>query len=299
MSNKELINLYLSSLAELSPETIKLRKYILEEFLKAISGKSMLEIETLDIRNYIIKKKEANEWKKASTIAGNLMVLKLFYHFLTNENYVKENPAKNVKSPRHAFDTEIRPFNSEEIKRLVKVATDSNWVSLRDKLIFFIAITSSLRASEISSIKKANIDLTKKLIYMPKDDVKGKYRAKLVPISEKTKQLIELYLIKYPSQSEYLFNTKGNRVSRLLIHRAMKLIIDIAYPYKNSWNKPYGTHIARHTFATRWIESGGDVHALKAIMGWKSFVQLDRYVNVSPQFIQKAALKIEKKLLDV
>lgn len=298
MSNQELINLYLASLSELSAETIKLRKYILEEFLKNLSGKSILDLEPIDIRSYVIKKKESQEWKRASTIANNITTLKMFYNFLINEKYLtKENPLKNIKRPRYAAESEIRPFNAEEIRQLVKTASDSNWICLRDKLIFFIAMTSGLRATEITNIKRENIDLVKNLIYMPKEDVKGGYRAKLVPISDKTKQLLELYFIKHPSRSIYLFNTKGEKVSRMLIHRAMKMVIDIAYPYKNSWHKPYGSHIARHTFASRWIESGGDVHALRAIMGWRSFNQLNRYVDVSPDFIQKAARKIERKLL--
>jgi len=299
MNNKELIDLYLSSLSELSLETIKNRRYILEEFLKALIDKPILELQASDIRNYIIKKKECKEWTRASTIAINLSTLKAFYGFLINENHLKENPLKNIKRPRFASESEIRPLNNEEIRRLFKTASDSPWISLRDKLVFFIAITSSLRAKEIANIKRANIDLEKNLIYMPKEDVKGGYRAKLVPISEKTKQLLELYFIKYPSHNEYLFNTKGKKVARLLIYRAMRMVIDIAYPYKNSWTKPYGTHLARHTFASRWIESGGDIHALRAIMGWTSFTQLDRYVNVSPEFIQKAANKVEKKLYKV
>lgn len=299
MSNKELVDLYLNTLSELSIETINSRRYALEEFMKVLSDKSILELEAADIRNYVIKKKESKEWNRASTIAVNLTILKMFYGFLINESYLKENPLKNIKRPRFALEPEIRPLNKEEIRRLVKTATDSSWISLRDKLVFFIAITSSLRAKEIANIKRENIDLEKNLIYMPREDVKGGYRAKLVPISEKTKQLLELYFIKYPSHNEYLFNTKGKKISRMLIHRSMKMVIDIAYPYKNSWNKPYGSHVARHTFASRWIESGGDVHALRAIMGWRSFAQLDRYVNVSPEFIQKAAMKVEKKLLKV
>jgi integrase/recombinase XerD len=301
MSNKELVDLYFSSLSELSIETRKTRQYILNEFANTFQDKSILDLTVADIRNYIIKKKENGTWKKPGTIAVCITMIKMFYKFLVAEDHLSEfkNPARNVKSPRLHNDFSVRPLNAEEIRRLLK-AVEAPIVSIKDKLIFYIAFTSGLRAKEISNIKKNNIDLNNKLIYLPKEDVKGQYRNKLVPISDRTKQLLEVYLIQHPTQSEYLFEGKRKgRMYRMFIHRTMKLIIDLAYPYKDTWNKPYGSHLARHTFATRWIESGGDVHALRAIMGWNSLAQVDRYVNVSSDYIRKAAMKVEKRLLKV
>lgn len=301
MSNKELFDLYQSTLSELSIETRKTRQYVLNEFINAFKDKSILELTAADIRNYIIKKKEDGSWKKPGTIAVCLTIIKMFYKFLVAENYLSEfkNPARNIKPPRLSSDFSIRPLNTEEIRRLLR-AVEAPIIPIKDKLIFYIAFTSGLRAKEIANIKKNNIDLNNKLIYLPKEDVKGQYRAKKVPISERTKQLLEIYLIQHPTQSEYLFEGKRKgKMYRMFIHRTMKSIIDLAYPYKNTWNKPYGSHMARHTFATRWIESGGDVHALRAIMGWQSLAQVDRYVNVSSDYIRKAAMKVEKKLLKV
>lgn len=309
MTNQEILQKYKDSLALLSKESVSVRFYFLNKFSNEIQ-KSFLEITSDDLRGYIIRKKDSGAWLQPSTIAQYLILLKIFYKFLVNENLIKDenNPTKTLKAPRGYAQGELRTMSVDELRKLIKTAESSS-IELRERLIFYLAITSGLRASEICSIKKSNIDFTKRLIYIPKDDVKGKYREKLVPISNRTKDILELYLIKYPTLSDFLFENRfGKKIKRLVIYNAMKTIIDIAFPYTTAetktqlsgvWKKPYGSHIARHTFATRWIESGGDLHALRAIMGWRSFSQLDRYVNVSPQFISKAAFKVERKLLKV
>lgn len=299
-SNQALIDAYIASSPFLNKSTIDKRIYILKLLESAIE-KPFTELIPSDLRTFIITQKEKSHWEKPSTVILYITIIRMFFRFLINDRYISadKNPAKDLKAPRHSIESEIRTLTAEEIRKLLR-AVESPCISLREKLLFYLAMTSGLRASEICSIKKEHIDLNKCLIYIPKDDVKGKYRAKLVHISTKAKHYLEMYLIQYPTQKDLLFENHYKRpIVRQLVHSAMKTIIDLAYPYKGSWHKPMGPHMARHTFASRWIESGGDVHALRAIMGWKSFAQLDRYVSVSPAFIQKSAMKVERKLLKV
>lgn len=300
MTNQELIEAYMNSIMLLSKKSIENRASFLKVFSKDFQ-KSFLEITTADLRTYIIQKKESGEWNKAGTILQKIILLKIFFKFLTNEGYLNKesDPAKLLKAPKQHMDSEVRTWNAQEIRALIKAA-ESSMIEAKQKLLFYLAITSGSRANEICMIKKANIDLQKCLIFIPSEDTKGQYREKLVPISNRTKELIELYYIKYQNNTEYLFvNRFGRHIAPRAVYQATKDVIDVAYPYKGSWKKPFGPHSARHTFASRWIESGGDWHALRAIMGWRSFQQFDRYVSVSPEYISKAAAKVQKKLLKV
>lgn len=300
--NEELVDSYLNSVALLSASTILLYKKVLKSFSDAFKEKSFLTLIPNDIRLYVIGKKESGIWKKANTIASHVQILKSFFRFLVAESKLKEedNPIKNIKAPPRYVDGEFKALTTEELRTVLK-AVESPMIDVRARLIFYIALTTSLRAGEIASIKKSNVDLSSNTIYMPKEDVKGQYRDKVVPIvSKRTRELIEIYYKKYPNNSEYLFTNKfGRKLSYHLIYYAMRDVFDVAYPYKNSWKKPKGAHLARHTFATRWIESFGDPYTLKAIMGWRSFAQFDRYVQVSSSRISKAAQKVENKLLKV
>ena len=298
MTNQEIVATYLNSLTLLSPITVKNRTCFLNDLLRDFE-KPFTEITKIDIRDYIMKKKADGVWKTDATIAQKILLLKIFFKFLINDNIIQaeNNPMKGMKSPHQNTQGQLRTFNVDEIKILLKTA-DSSMVELKTRLLFYLAMTSGLRANEICMIQKKNIDMDKHLIYMPKEDVKGKYREKLVPISKHTQDLINIYITKHPNNSDYLFTNRFNRcIAPGAVWRATKEIIDVAYPYKNSWHKPFGPHCCRHTFASRWIESGGDYHALRAIMGWKSFAEFNRYVSVSPEFISKAASKVERKLL--
>lgn len=300
MSNQEFVDKYLNSLMLLSKTSVDQRVYILN-LLKEYFQKPFIELTTEDLRTFIVAHKEKLHWNKPATISLYIVLLRMFFRFLVNEGYITEdkNPARPLKCPRINLESELRVLTADEIKKIFKAA-ESPCIKLREKLLFYLAMTSGMRSAEICSIKKEHIDFRKKLIYIPKDDVKGKYRAKLVPLSEKAKHLLEMYLIQHPTDSDLVFENVYKRpLIRIYVYNAMREIIDLAYPYKGSWTKPSGGHVARHTFASRWIESGGDYHALKAIMGWKSFAQFDRYVSVSPDFIQKASAKIEKKLYKV
>ena len=300
MNNSEIRELYHSSAALLSKCTVENRDSFLRELDKDID-KPFVELTAIDLRNYIIAKKTSGKWTTDGTVGRKIALMKGFFKFLVDENIIKAeaNPTKNLKSPRQSKYGTLKTMDVKEIRNLMRVA-DSSVIEMKNKTLFYLAMTTGLRANEICSIKKANIDIKGKLIFIPKEDVKGHYREKLVPISPHTQDLIDIYISKYPNNTEYLFvNRFGRRIAPHAVYRAMKEVIDMAYPYKDSWKKPFGPHVARHTFASRWIESGGDYHALRAIMGWTSFSEMDRYVTVSPKFISQAASKVERKLLKV
>jgi hypothetical protein len=47
-------------------------------------------------------------------------------------------------------------------------------------------------------------------------------------------------------------------------------------------------HDLRHTFASHWMMNGGDLYALKDILGHKSITMTQRYAHLSPEFKRSA-----------
>ena len=295
-TNQELVNLYLETIVFQSKITIKTRKSFYNDFAVTFQ-KSFLEATTSDLRNYVVQKKESKKWVKPTTISQYIGYMRTFFKFLISEKFIKaeNNPTSALKKPLNRIEAEIPVLSKKEIQKMISTA-EAPIIGIKNRLLFYIAMTTGLRASEICAIKKKNIDFTQKMIFMPKADVKGQYREKLVPIiSQRTIELIEQFLIKYPNNTEYLFlNKRGGLLKEGSVYNATKEIIELAFIHEGSWRRAYGPHLLRHVFATRWVETGGDQHTLRSVMGWCSFAQIDRYVHISPAHITKTSQRVAK-----
>jgi integrase len=58
----------------------------------------------------------------------------------------------------------------------------------------------------------------------------------------------------------------------------------------------FHVHQLRHTFATRWIEDGGSLAALQAILGHSTVVTTQRYAKLSDDYVQREADRLGGRL---
>lgn len=178
-------------------------------------------------------------------------------------------------------------FNISEQEKLIdRLGKDTNLYKKAVTLCFY----SGLRIGEVCALKKTDIDLKNRIIFVnstvqrirsdTKDkkgktvlmvtEPKSKYSMREIPIAEALVYMLEDLIC---SEGEFLFGGKKPMEPRTLQYNFKKIQQEAGISEKNF-------HALRHTFATNCIEQGVDVKSLSEILGHSNVqITLNKYVH--------------------
>lgn len=296
MENKQLLNKFIQYLEierDLNDSTIKQYFKYIKKFLSFFKDKTIKEIAISDIRAYLAFHKETGIWKKSNTFAIHIIFIRAFFKFLHTEDIIEDNPAAKIKIPSQCGEREIKYINKDELKRIIKILETTRYHN-KERAVFHLLLSTGMRVNELISLTKdkSYINIEERKIFLPKTKSR---RPHYIMFSKDAQYYLKLYLIKdQMNRSKYLFHEKnGKPISRAKIWQMLNGVIHLAFPY--GWNKPYGPHLLRHTFATDWVSLGGNLIGLQSIMGWHSLKMTEVYVHQSEELITNAYNEYEKK----
>lgn len=281
-----------------------------------IADMPIQKIEILDINNSLLLLKDYSNSviSKAcgliSSVFDYAIVLKIIYSnpFKTRNAIIK--PKSNKK------DRIVDAFTLEEEKLFLnelKKTTDK----YRD--IFYVAIFTGMRIGEILSLKSNDIDFINRKIKVSRTLTQNKNGKVILGETTKTYSgkreipiLDFLYniLISY-RDNDFLFLNCGKFINPSTINTHFKKICkdagirkDIYIIKRNkktvkSKTSNVNTHMLRHTFATRCIESGMSAVALSRILGHKDITTtLNTYTSVFDKFKNDEIEKVKSYMLN-
>lgn len=239
-----------------------------------------------DINRDILKLKDYSD----STIRKCVELLKLGYREairLDIVNYSPFNEKGLILTPRSNKDTKkVEALTLDEEKRLLDYLYSSEETY---KNVIIIADKTGMRIGEILALKKDDIDFKNKLIKVSRtitkdengrailgQDTKTENGLRVVPLTDEVYNI----LINLDEEDLLFHKKKGGVIEPSTINSRFKRIC------KNlKIEHPVNTHMLRHTFATRCIESGIDPVVLSKILGHsKISITLDTYTSVFNQF---------------
>ncbi|HEK2745637.1 tyrosine-type recombinase/integrase [Proteus mirabilis] len=174
-----------------------------------------------------------------------------------------DNPLKNVRSFR-TDESEMAFLSDEQIIQLLEECDKSKAKDL--SIIVKIALSTGARWSEAEGLTSSQVTPYK--ITFTK--TKGK-RNRTVPISE------ELFN-EIPKRRGQLF-TPCYSAFRSAIKRA-----NIELPHRQS------SHVLRHTFASHFMMSGGNILVLQRILGHTDIKMTMRYSHFAPEHLNDALI---------
>ena len=214
------------------------------------------------LRGYLLDLKRKSY--SPATTARKIASAKSFFKFLANSGRIKENPAKNLTSPK--VNKQIPKLLSVlEYRRLLsEPAKLDTPEAKRDIVMLELLYSTGLRVGELVALVVNNIDLEQSCIYLTNRDTRRR-----VTIDYDTSQKLKNYLgndrldLLYNDKEDALFlNRRGGRLTRQGFWQIIK-----NYSARAGLDTKVTPHTLRHSFATRKLQSGMDLQDVQKALG--------------------------------
>lgn len=277
---EEFLN-YLSVERGLSKNTITSYRADLASFLSYLESKGFSKIESIkrdEIRNYLMHLKDKG--LSSNSISRALVAIKMFYKFLAQERFIKDDAAGILESPKL-----IRPLpnvlNIIEVEKLLQAPDISGRMGMRDKAALELMYATGMRVSEIVDLPTSTLNLDVGFI-----KCKGKGdKERIVPIGSQAKNAIYKYmqdarpaLLKNKEDSHLFLSRLGKRISRQSLWKMIK-----KYAKKARIKKEIAPHTLRHSFATHLLERGADLRVVQEMLGHADIATTQIYTHINKE----------------
>jgi site-specific recombinase XerD len=235
-----------------------------------------------EIRKYVLFLMTVRSYKVVA-VRRNLSALRTFYTFLRRENVRADQPALDVDLPKPE-QRKPKVLRMPEVASMIKarVARPKGGPGLaaRDRAIIELLYGSGIRRAELSGLNLDDVDFGQRVAMVTG---KGNKR-RMVPLTEASVMAMQSYLHQRPASPDRAFFL-SNRNARLGLRQVWKIVKDYA---AQSGVDRATTHSMRHSFATHFIEGGGDVSSLQRLLGHANISTTQIYLDQSIAHLKKA-----------
>jgi len=249
----------------------------LEFLLQTENTYDTLCVDKKIVRNFIIFLRKKNISNRS--INRKISCLRGYYLFLMKIGELRISPVECIYSLKFHPEKQI-PMSEEEMLNLRKVFAEKP--DVLSETIIETLYQTGMRRVELCNIEYKDVDFSSNHI---KILGKGnKYRN--VPISPDLRSLLVGYISyrKPLKEFQHLFfvNKKGRKLSEKFVY--LKVNEYLGYVSSKKKKSP---HILRHSFATHILDNGGEIFAVKEILGHSSLVSTQVYTDASIEKLKK------------
>lgn len=275
---EEKLQMYLAvkKLDGLSKKTLKNYYYQLMKFAGHLI-KPIASITTSDLRMYLAARCKD---MKATSMNGQITILKSFFSWLHSEEYIPKNPMLRIKQTK--VPKRLRHALTQEEIELLRQACKTH----REKALIEFLVSTGCRLSEVVNINQQDIDW-----YEMSLNVIGKgNKERKVYFSVKAKILIKKYLnTRKDSNSALFVASKGKnlRLGGRSVEREIKKVT-----MRAGIDKSVYPHLFRHSFATHSLNSGMSLPVLQHLMGHTEPATTMIYAELSEENVKHEYMRV-------
>lgn len=242
----------------------------------AFKGRMLQEVTTKAIEDLMAEKRTGG-WSGATCNRMRAVLSKIFSWAIGQDYYGGENPVRRVK-PFDESPGRVRYLSADEAEKLVQHATRH----LRP--IVVAALHTGGRLSEILTLRWEDVDLERGVLYFDQTNTKSGKQRELPIDPDLAAVLREQKKVRSITGDarEYVFTRHGDRL----------------YNVRTAFEKARGLaglgedvtfHTLRHTFASWYVQNGGDILRLQRYLGHSTLTMTQRYAHLSEEYLKAGA----------
>lgn len=225
---------------------------------------------------------DAEDRAKVGTVNRELAALSHLFTKAVEWGWIDKRPAiiRRYKEEK----SRITYLTVEQIQRLLTAAKQDQNPQVYPFIV--IGVETSMRLMEILSIRRENVDIARRVIWIP--SAKGGAREQ--PITQHLGEFLAEQMKALPPGTPWLFPSLSARDGHTVnITKAFRRVVveaglDPAQVVR---------HTLRHTAITHLVQAGVDLPTVKRISGHRTLIMVERYAHQNGEHIQTAMDKLE------
>jgi len=232
---------------------------------------------------YLLELKERRY--AATTVARKVAAIKSFFAFLVAEGILRDNPTRDVPSPKVGKSLP-RPISIAQARLLLEQPSKlSTPEAKRDRAMLELLYATGMRASELVALDLADIDIEGGYV---RCFGKG-HKERLIPIYRQAALVLKEYLtearphlVRNSEEKALFLNRRGERLTRQGLWQILK-----GYAKEAGLEAQVTPHTLRHSFATHMLSGGADLRSVQELLGHANISTTQVYTHLTTDHIRR------------
>jgi integrase/recombinase XerD len=276
-----------------SDYTVRSRRVALRNFIQWAQERGLsqpLEITRPVVERYqrhlFHARKKSGEPLSFRTQHCYLIPLRVWFKWMTRQNYILHNPASELELPRLVRTLPKNIPSPQQVEQIMTQPDIREAIGLRDRAMLELLYSSGPRRLELINLKLSDLSLDRGLMFIREG--KGK-RDRYVPITERAVIWTEKYirearpqLAMEPDDLTLFLTAEGEPFSLNHLSTSVR-----AHVVKAEIGMTGACHMLRHAMATHMLEGGADIRYIQQMLGHQDLKSTQIYTHVALRALQQ------------